>query len=397
MVHTISDMRTGSMILPFLFLVTTVQSQVWTQQADIPGPPIDGAFTFTINDKIYVGGGWDSKRLYVFDPTALSWTDLGYIPGVLVDRWIGIGFAMNGKGYVGFGYDGPELMNDFWEYDPTSNGWTQLADHPTSGRSGSIAFSANGKGYVGGGADDNNIYGEFYEYDRMTDSWALVASMPMGPTLFGNVFTVNDRSFVIGGDHGGTEDGQLFEFDPVNYEWIERAALPGPPRQAAVSLAIGSVGYYGGGQTQYTSGFDDLYAYDVTADLWIQANDIPGGIRGWAIGAGVLGKGYIGSGYDLDETFLSDWWSFDQVVGISEDRTPPSFTVFPTIADEFVNIMTNGEMETFMILDAAGRIVMPSIQVQGLARTNVSALAPGVYYTRPMSYGVDQTKMFVKQ
>jgi N-acetylneuraminic acid mutarotase len=391
-------MRHVILTIGFLFACGSAYPQIWQQLPEIPGPAMDGAFTFTIDGTIYVGGGYNYKRLRAFDTATGTWSDRGPLPNTLVDRWIGVGFAIGDKGYMGLGYDGPGLKNDLWEFDPMTNGWTQLADHPGNGIGGSIAFSVDGKAYIGGGADNSEYYGQLHEYDPMTNSWSLVAGMPMNETLFGNAFTIGDRAFVIGGDHGGSEDGQLYEFDPLNYDWIPRAQFIGSPRQAAVSFAIGSIGYYGGGHTEYLTGFDDFFAYDALNDAWYTAGDIPGGIRGWAVGTGVGEKGYVGSGFDLDDEYLSDWWSFDQLVGLSEVATPSSFSLYPTITTEFVNITrTEGAAGTFIILDAAGRIVIPSVNVQGSLQVNVSSLAAGVYHVKPMSHGIGQAKMFVKE
>ena len=53
-----------------------------------------------------------------------------------------------------------EYFADFWEYDPSTNVWTQKADFGGGARSGAVGFSIGSKGYIGtGGAND------FWEYD----------------------------------------------------------------------------------------------------------------------------------------------------------------------------------------------------------------------------------------
>ena len=60
------------------------------------------------------------------------WTQKASMPGTA--RNSAVAFTVNGKGYLGTGYDGENYLKDFWEYDPTSNQWTQQADYPGSGR-----------------------------------------------------------------------------------------------------------------------------------------------------------------------------------------------------------------------------------------------------------------------
>src|ERR1035438_7075111 len=76
-----------------------------------------------------------------------SWTQKSSIFNY--GRFCAIGCSANGKGYVGMGQiaDGTYL-NDFWEYDPSSNQWTGKTDFPGGGRYGASAFSINGKVYV---------------------------------------------------------------------------------------------------------------------------------------------------------------------------------------------------------------------------------------------------------
>lgn len=42
-------------------------------------------------------------------------------------RWGAVGFSIGNKGYIGTGGEGSVPKNDFWEYDPTTDTWTQKA------------------------------------------------------------------------------------------------------------------------------------------------------------------------------------------------------------------------------------------------------------------------------
>ncbi len=54
----------------------------------------------------------------MFDPVANSWINKKDIGGGL--RLFGVGFAINGKGYIGLGTGATadEVKKDFWEYNP---------------------------------------------------------------------------------------------------------------------------------------------------------------------------------------------------------------------------------------------------------------------------------------
>ena len=62
----------------------------------------------------------------------------------------------------------PTLHFHFWEYDPSTNLWTQKADFGEIGRHGPAGFSIGSKGYMGMGGLPTNVnwweYDDFWEY-----------------------------------------------------------------------------------------------------------------------------------------------------------------------------------------------------------------------------------------
>ena len=58
-------------------------------------------------------------------------------------------FSIGSKGYIGTGYGG--LRNDFWEYDPATNAWTQKADFAGVARAYGSRIFHRSKGYIGTG------------------------------------------------------------------------------------------------------------------------------------------------------------------------------------------------------------------------------------------------------
>ena len=77
-----------------------------------------------------------------------------------------VGFAMEGYGYIGTGYDGSELQ-DFYQYNPSNDTWTDI---PSLGgkRKDAVAFVIGTTAYVCTG-----IHNGSYEYDL----WALQADL----------------------------------------------------------------------------------------------------------------------------------------------------------------------------------------------------------------------------
>ena len=69
-----------------------------------------------------------------------------------------VGFSIGSKGYIGTGvfYDNTDnYYKDFWEYDPDTDIWTQKADFGGTARKFGVGFCIEGKGYLGTGWDGN--------------------------------------------------------------------------------------------------------------------------------------------------------------------------------------------------------------------------------------------------
>jgi hypothetical protein len=77
-----------------------------------------------------------------------------------------VGFRINNKGYIGVGRDTNGGLNDFWEYDPSTNTWSRKADFGGLTRSEAVGFSIANKGYVGTGYDGYLTVAlkDFWEY-----------------------------------------------------------------------------------------------------------------------------------------------------------------------------------------------------------------------------------------
>ena len=91
------------------------------------------------------------------------------------------GFTIDNLGYVGTGRISPSgntLVQTFYEYNPQTNTWTQIASFPGVGRRGAVSFVANGYGYVGTGETNMGDDNHFYRYTPATNSWINIAPMP---------------------------------------------------------------------------------------------------------------------------------------------------------------------------------------------------------------------------
>jgi hypothetical protein len=154
----------------------------WTRKADFPVDGLTTAVGFSVGTKIYVGTGWTFTNGYVsnsnefreYDPDTDTWTEKASLPGD--GRGQAIGFSIGNKGYIGAGnYSdgiGGAMLTDLWEWDQSTNEWTRKADYPGP-VTPSFGFSKGTKGYF---VSSDSL--EIWEWDQATDYWNKLEAMP---------------------------------------------------------------------------------------------------------------------------------------------------------------------------------------------------------------------------
>ncbi|MBI4945830.1 MAG: gliding motility-associated C-terminal domain-containing protein [Bacteroidetes bacterium] len=167
----------------------------WTAMTPNSTASMRGAVAFVINNKAYVGvTGTSYGQLWEYDPAVGAggtWTRMTDHPFGTAIYGFAAGFAIGNKGYVGTGNtpnNNSSFFNDFYEYDPAvgvGGRWTRKMDYAnggaTSWRAQAIGFAINGKGYIGAGEFGGTNYSDFWEYDPNDVSNGLdVNGNPMG-------------------------------------------------------------------------------------------------------------------------------------------------------------------------------------------------------------------------
>ncbi|MBL7943844.1 MAG: hypothetical protein JNM00_13815, partial [Flavobacteriales bacterium] len=171
----------------------------------------NGALTFSHNGYGYVAMGWGTvsnqnlEDFWRYDPSTGTWTMVTTFPGP--DRSQATVFTIDDKIYIYGGInDDPwdessSTRKDLWEYNTTTNIWTQKADHPSTGKGGCFAWSYNGKGYVGGGKFGTLTYSkEFYEYNPATNVWTALPQYAGSTGIHkAKAMLINDKAYLVGG------------------------------------------------------------------------------------------------------------------------------------------------------------------------------------------------------
>ncbi len=202
------------------------QTNIWTQIADFPGSARYAALAMTINNKGYVGTGYDLnylKDFWEYDPTTATWTQKASVGGD--KRMSAACFVINGKGYVTTGIENSTYNNDLWVYDPNADQWTQLRyiynysdesyddAYTTIEGAGKVGFAINGKGYLATGGKTTGK--ETWEYDPTTDLWTEKTSFEGATRTDAVGFAIGSRGYVLTGKSGtSTYLDDVYAFDP---------------------------------------------------------------------------------------------------------------------------------------------------------------------------------------
>ncbi|MEM7370256.1 MAG: kelch repeat-containing protein [Bacteroidota bacterium] len=214
-----------------------IESDTWTQKADVPGAARSRAVGFTFDKSLFIGGGINAQSIepfqdfWMFNQLEDVWTPIADFPGEA--RFDAVGFAIGNKGYVGAGKNWlGQLLKDFWEYDLLTNQWKQIPDLPGPERSEAVGFSIGNLGYVGLGlgSSTSNLQ-DFWVFDPATEEWTAGPVWPNSGRVKAGVMTLADRVFICGGrevhSSGSTFHKDLWEYVPSDNIWNKKSDFPG--------------------------------------------------------------------------------------------------------------------------------------------------------------------------
>jgi len=320
-----------------LFILVAVTSCNNDDETDLVGNWVDckfsfegrgrsNAVSFVIDSKAYIVGGYDGeereylKDAWSFNPENKQWTLIDSLPKACIGRINAVGFSINGKGYYGLGFDGDNKLNDFWEYDPSTNKWTQLNDFTGTARYGSTAFSIGDKGYIVGGYDGTHLK-DLWEYDPTSDSWTKKSSIPGNKRKFASVFIIDEKAYVFGGINNGTIVEDFYCYDPSTDTWEEKRDVANNSddsydddyvsiaRENAATFVINGLGYVATGEI--VSGLiSKVWEYDPSTDLWKEKTGFEGSSRICGVGLTLNDKGYVLLGKS-SSYYYDDIWEFE--------------------------------------------------------------------------------------
>jgi len=296
----------------------TAQLGNWVQRGDFPGTPRSGSFVFTIGNTAYIGAGFHggpSGLEYVntswsFNQEANLWTQIAAFPGIPREK--AVAFSINGKGYVGTGYNRAQdtvtyiPLKDFWEYDPATNQWKKLSDFGGGARFNAVGFASNNNGYVGTGYNGNEYFGDFWRYDPAEDTWHAMASYDGGKVERAVIMPIGSKFYLLSGFKDNSYVYKMWQFDPEASGGTWSAATPlvtdaqygnfkiAVARYDAVAFGLDGKGYIATGISGPAT--NSVYQYDPAQLTWTKMTPYERAARSQAVAFVVGGRAYVGTG-----------------------------------------------------------------------------------------------------
>ncbi len=247
------------------------------------------------------------------------------------------------KVYMGTGFNGYTLLDDFYSYDPENNTWTQVSDFQGGPRYKAVAFAIGNYIYVGTGKynlSDTSYSGDFYKYFYPANRWIRSTGMPenterfdaigfsiyynnqwWGYVGFGRRATVRSDVYI----YDPTKDSDTGYVDPYRVWTLKSFGIDG--RTEAVAISNGTIAFLGGGKDASGQPLNDYYLFDPNIDPnnfnKILAS-VPFYPRYDAVANyveftrdGQLHKYFfLGTGKSDDNTYYNDWYAYDLKNGV---------------------------------------------------------------------------------
>jgi N-acetylneuraminic acid mutarotase len=378
--------------ISLLFLSLFTEADYWTTKS-FAGNARVGTISFSIGSKGYIGAGykydWQDevyKDFWEYNPSSDTWTQKADYGGGQTE--FGFSFSILDKGYAGAG-----LNNYFYEYNPSTNIWTQKASFHSRLDSGT-GFSIGNLGYCCMG-DDTAPGNQVWQYDPSLDVWTQKNNSPCSKRYGAIGFSIGTKGY-IGGGYDGIYENDFWEYNPSTDSWTQKANISGLGRHYASGFSICNKGYATLG-IRGSVLLNDLWEYDTTANQWTQKANFSGANREGASCFVIGDKAYVGTGGTSDfqgSSYFADFYEYTPdsntcTTGINElSSFAFQFQVSPNPANQSLVISyqsLGGKEIEITIFDAMGRKVFNG----GLLRSarndnreiiNVSDFAEGLYF-----------------
>ena len=305
----------------------------WTQKATMTSGREQFGFE-ELNGILYtVGGqanGASQSSTYAYNISTNTWSTKA---SLTTPRQSPVLRAVSGKLYLIGGQNtgapvGEKMLKDVWEYDPSTNEWTQKTDMPTKREDMASAVIDNKIYVIGGLQEGGTIIAKVEVYTPATDTWETKSDMPdpRWSADFGCAY--DGKIYLISGSDTFADYPTLYpsarvdEYDPAGDSWVQKTNITTARCYKEAEEVNGKI-YVMGGATDHaqTSHRDENEAYNVATDTWSTKTDVPIAVRGAGM-ASYNGKVYYcgGSTGSGSDTAQGNLYEYDPAIEESESK-----------------------------------------------------------------------------
>ena len=370
--------------LVFCAFSLTFHAQYWIQKSSFGGVGRHRAVGCATENKGYLGLGHVNgsgvdisyKDWWEYDPSSDTWSQKASYP---VNNHGATSFVVNNQPCVG---GGSALNGEFFKFDPIQNTWSPIASCPFFNPGDTQGFSVNNKGYVYVGQ-------QMAEYDPNTNGWTLKATPPVTFGSWTCSFTIEGSGYVKAGT-------KLFEYKPIHNTWTQRAEFPGSSTGGSYGFSILQRGFvtcgYVGGLSTVT---DQVWSFYPGTNSWQLELPFPGTNRRFPVAFAIHNRGYFGTG--TNGINLNDFWQYNPTINTSEinELSSLSWDVYPNPSADFLHIQLGDGIgsDTFAeIYDLTGKIVLHTSLNSGENVLDIQSLPSGTYVCSVEQNGMKTTK-----
>jgi N-acetylneuraminic acid mutarotase len=388
--------NTFSLLLLLTFFSIKAFSQNWVQKASMPTAGRYAGIAFVVNNKAYVGLGVNASQqkyhdIWEYTPGTNSWIQKVNYPGN--GMYASTAFSINGKGYVCLGGDATSNTNgtnQLWEYEPTTDTWTQKANFPGTARYGASCFVIGDTAFLGTGSNNvpTNYLFDFWMYVPATNTWTQLANYPGGHRNHGNAFSIQNYGFLgTGLVTNSVVTNDFWRYNKQTNTWTNITPMLGTDRMGTASFTYLNKGYVGTGKTIGGVYYNTFYEYSPGANTWnlmSTSGGLPG--RSTAFTFELGGEVYIGTG-QASPSPLSDLWSWKiDITGMNnEDVTGEleGVTVYPNPVEDVLHLESTNTNETyhFEISNELGQVLYEG-NFTNKSTVHTDGFASGVYFIK---------------
>lgn len=270
----------------------------------------NSALSFVVGKTAYIGLN-GRQSFWAYDTEKNTWRKLADFPGTV--RKFAAGFVYGNKIYYGTGESkllASSFLNDWWEYDTTTDSWTRKADFIGGGRSNLNGYSNTSGCFLAYGFNWNKYNGYeayIWKYNPETDVWAredIDVKGLLKSARWWMAESVNDEILVgyLNSLYDSNYSFYIFNtnlktFSPItNFPYHNTWGNPN-------LMVINSTIYVQA--SDYSESSKNFYRYDLTTNTWklTETNiytDITYGIAFEAGNVGYAGLGTLNHLYEFD-------------------------------------------------------------------------------------------------